>query len=247
MQDWCAFFQASPPFRPTRLDELDRIRRVYAERLADPNARTRYTSFNRADLFMAQERERTAMELLAQFRIRFSTLHVLDVGCGNGDQLAKFMIYGTPAQNLFGLDLLEPRLERARGKYPNLNWVCADGGTMPLADGRFDLLLQFTTFSSIFEPNLRRQMAEEMLRVVKPDGLMLWFDVRLHPANPQLHGIERQEIMSLFPRCRFVFRRIILAPPLLRLIAPYSLTLCTLLSQFWFLRTHYLVVIQPRG
>jgi len=52
------------------------------------------------------------------------------------------------------------------------------------------------------------------------------------------------EIQSLFPGCDVRLKRITLAPPLTRRVAPYSWLVCYLLSKVPFLCTHYLGVIR---
>ena len=46
-----------------------------------------------------------------------------------------------------------------------------------------------------------------MIRVLKPNGIVLWFDFRLNnPRNPDVLGIGKREIRQLFGASRFVFR-----------------------------------------
>jgi hypothetical protein len=89
-------------------------------------------------------------------------------------------------------------------------------------------------------------MASEMLRVVKPDGLIIWYDYYVNnPWNTDVRGVNKREIHRLFPGCRVELRRITLVPPLARLLAPYSWLSCYLLGRIPWLRTFYLGVIQP--
>ena len=39
---------------------------------------------------------------------------ILDVGCGSGGVLRDFIKYGALPENLYGIDLLEDRIERAK-------------------------------------------------------------------------------------------------------------------------------------
>jgi len=55
--------------------------------------------------------------------------------------------------------------------------------------------------------------------------------------------VGKKEIKQLFLNCSFHFKRVTLAPPLARMIAPYSLLLCYLLEKIPLLCTHYLAVI----
>ncbi len=229
------------------MDELNRIRAEYARREQDARFHDRYSRFNQADIFLLQERERELLRLLDRFGSKnIYDLQVLDIGCGSGHQLARFVSYGVNPQNLFGIDLLLERLLAAKSRFANLHFVGGHAAELPYPDNVFDLLLQFTVFTSILQEEMRRSIAKEMVRVLKPGGLILWYDYRLNPVNPQTRGIERKEIANLFPNCDYFFRRITLAPPIARRVAPRSWLACALLSQLSFLKTHYLAVIRTR-
>ncbi|MFH1963403.1 MAG: hypothetical protein ABIJ30_11135 [bacterium] len=55
--------------------------------------------------------------------------------------------------------------------------------------------------------------------------------------------VEKKKISRLFPDCTFDFHRITIAPPITRLLAPYSWLLCYLLEKLKLLNTHYLIAI----
>jgi hypothetical protein len=55
--------------------------------------------------------------------------------------------------------------------------------------------------------------------------------------------VKRQEVVQLFPGCRIELQRLTLAPPLARLLAPYSWFACYVLEKVPWLCTHYLGVI----
>jgi SAM-dependent methyltransferase len=108
----------------------------------------------------------------------------------------------------------------------------------------FDLVLQSTVFTSVLDSSMKQQIASEMLRVVKRDGFILWYDYHVNnPWNTDVQGVKRQEISQLFPGCLIKLQRITLAPPLVRLLAPYSWLACYLLGKVPWLCTHYLGVI----
>src|SRR5438270_11939698 len=84
-----------------------------------------------------------------------------------------------------------------------------------------------------------------MLRVLKPDGGILWFDFRFNnPRNAHVRGVRAAEIRSLFPGCEIELSSALLAPPLGRLVAGWSWTLAELLNGLPFLRTHYAGLIR---
>src|SRR5215467_6730268 len=79
---------------------------------------------------------------------------------------------------------------------------------------------------------MKRQMASEMCRVLKPDGLILWYDYHMNnPWNAGVRGVKKREIHRLFPGCSIDLRRITLAPPFARWIVPRSWLLAYLLER----------------
>src|SRR5205814_10331318 len=113
--------------------------------------------------------------------------------------------------------------------------------TLPLRSASFDLVAQFTVFTSILEPALKRQVALEMTRVTKPDGLILWYDFAFdNPKNRDVRGIAKREIRKLFPGCSVKLQRVTLAPPLTRRLASRSWLVCSILEAIPLLRTHLL-------
>ncbi len=225
--------------------ELERLRAEYARRALDPRYRDWYSPLNPGNIFITEERDQEIAHALAGYTcIQSGMCRVLDVGCGEGAELAKFTLYGMQAGRLFGVDLLPDRIQRAKERFPDLSLTQGNAAVLPYANASFDLVLQFTVFTSILDDGLRSRMAKEMLRVLKPGGSILWYDYIFNPTNRQTRGIDKAEIRRLFPHCAIRFRRITLAPPLARRLAPHARIACAALKQIPFLRTHYLAVIQ---
>jgi ubiquinone/menaquinone biosynthesis C-methylase UbiE len=227
----------------TRAEEA-RIRAAYAKR---EEADARYSWFSSGHLFIVQQRERRLLALL--HRYGFAALEsktILDVGCGTGQWLRDFIKWGAWPENVTGIDLLPERVTRARRLCPPAVRIqCASAAELPFSDERFDLVLQATVFTSILDPELKRRVATEMMRVVKPEGFILWYDYHMNnPRNNDVRGVKRREINRLFPSCRIELWRITLAPPLARWIAPRSWVLACLLERIPLLCTHYLGVIR---
>ncbi len=230
---------------PPASNDLDRLRAEYArraQRLADSD---RYSLSNPAHLFMVQQRQRATLRLLRQqgmYPLRGK--RILEVGCGSGGVLLEFLGYGAEPHLLHGVDLLPDRLQDARRRLPHLPLVCADAQSLPYPSVSFDLVLQYTVFSSVLDDGVKTSLAREMLRVLKPDGLILWYDFWINPTNPHTRGIRPLEIRRLFPACTFTFRRVTLAPPLARWLVRVSWMLCALLESLRVLNSHYLVAIR---
>jgi len=172
---------------------------------------------------------------------------ILDVGCGSGGMLRRFIDYGALPENLYGIDLLPDRIEMAKKLSPHINFYLGNAAKLPFEDDFFDIVMQFTVFTSILDYSLKQKIAQEMLRVLKPDGIIIWYDYWISkPTNPDVKGVGKREIKKLFPNCKFEFHNITLAPPIARLIAPWSYLLCYLLEKMKFLNTHYLVIIRKK-
>jgi SAM-dependent methyltransferase len=123
--------------------------------------------------------------------------------------------------------------------------IRANAASLDFPAGAFDLVLQATVFTSILDRELQARVAGEMMRVVKPGGLILWYDYyRDNPSNPDVRGVKRAEIHSLFPGCAIELERLTLAPPLARRVAPFSFLACFLLEKIPWLCTHYLGAIR---
>ena len=87
--------------------EERRIHQAYARRRSG----NLYSRFNRAYLFMVQEREQRFLRLLARYGFaQLETKKILEIGCGNGDLLRDFIKWGARPENLVGIDLIADRV-----------------------------------------------------------------------------------------------------------------------------------------
>jgi ubiquinone/menaquinone biosynthesis C-methylase UbiE len=223
--------------------EEARIRAAYAHRATTPAILKRESYFDRACLFMMQEQEREILALLRRHkRDDLANQKILEVGCGTGGNLRRLIKWGARPEYVAGLDLLPDYIDQARRLSPNgVSLNCGNAADIPFPDASFDLVVQVTVFSSILDPGMKQRIAREMLRVLKADGAILWLDFFFNnPRNPDVRGVGRKEIRSLFPDCIAKVRRVNLAPPLVRLLAPRSWLLCDILSGLAILDTHYL-------
>jgi ubiquinone/menaquinone biosynthesis C-methylase UbiE len=225
--------------------EEARIRTAYAKREED----ARYSWFNAGFLFEMQERERGVLASLKRQGIgSLTTKNILEIGCGAGYWPREFIKWGAQPANISGIELLPDLVATAHQLCPgSVKIYCGNAAQLPFADATFDLVLQSTVFTSILDGSMKQQIAAEMLRVAKRDGLIFWYDFHANnPWNRDVRGIRRHEIHRLFPGCQIQLRRLTLAPPLVRFLAPYSWMVCYLLGKIPWLCTHYLGVIQKR-
>lgn len=222
------------------MDEVQRIKDVYKQR-----SRKSVSTYS---YFFSRQRE---IEIKAALgRAGFTSLegkNILDIGCGNGAILSYFFKEGVSPENLYGIDLLPGRIEEGKRLYPGMHFTCGNAEILPYPDEFFDIITQSTVFTSILDYEMKRKISAEILRVLKPYGVLVWHDYRFNnPLNPNAKGIGRREIVSLFPGCQFKIKLINHNPFIARPLSRLSWRLCEALKKVPFLRTHWLVTIKKR-
>ncbi len=239
------------------MNEIDRIREEYHRR-AQETPPEFYSRSKPANLFSVQQRTRCCLRLLEKGG--FFPLHdkrILDVGCGVGGWLADLESWGAQRANLAGIDLNDRFVPKARRRLSEQRdergFVIAPGADIRLGDAShllwpdssFDIVLQSTVFTSILDESMRRAVAEEMMRVLKPGGVIIWYDFLCNnPANPNVRGVGKREITSLFHDCQVRLWRITLAPPIARRLVSWAWIAGLLLEKLRFLNTHYFGLIR---
>jgi SAM-dependent methyltransferase len=208
-----------------------------------------YSWFDPGNLFLIQEREKLLLKLLRHHgREPLAGSSFFEIGCGSGYWLREFIKWGVAPTNVTGIDLRPEALAIASHLCPQgVTLRCMNGSKLDFQDESFDLVLQSLVFTSILDEEMRHYMAQEMLRVVKKTGLIIWYDFHIdNPWNPNVRGVCKAEIRRLFPNCRIELERVSLAFPLVKILAPWSWATCYFLARLRFLNTHYLGVIQKR-
>jgi SAM-dependent methyltransferase len=225
--------------------ELERIRAEYERREREIPSDF-YALHHPANLLLRQSEEEAVLEgLHAAGAAPLTGRRLLDVGCGAGDWFGLFERFGARPTDLAGIELGERRAAEARRRFPESDIRRGDAAKLPWPDASFDVVFQSTLMTSVLDEEVRRRIAGEMLRVLAPRGAVVWLDFRYNnPRNPSVRGIGRGELGRLFPDCNLWLRRIVLAPPLARRIAPWSIRLARLLEMTTLFNTHYLAVIR---
>lgn len=237
------------PMGLNRLEaEEERIRVVYSRR--DASGKPGLYAWHRQEVLLSQYRFRSvaAAILVANGLHDIGQLEVLDVGCGSGGWLLTLLTWGASSSRLHGIDLLQDRIENAKSLMPGVDCQIASGYSIPHPDASMDLISAHTVFSSIIAADSRKALAQEMQRVLKPQGKVLIYDFRVSdPRNPDTVSIRKAEINRLFPGLSVERRTLTLAPPLSRRLAKCSPVLTHLMESFLpFLRTHAFYLINRK-
>lgn len=154
--------------------EVARAAREY-ERRDRVGTGDRYALWNTAHLQFVQQLELQYARQLNAAGFAWADAGVLDVGCGTGGNLQRLKEFGVA--RAVGLDLMEPRIAKARAAYPTLEFHVGSATELPFDDGTFDLVTQFVCLSSILDPGVRAHVIREMFRVARPGGLVMSFDM----------------------------------------------------------------------
>ena len=96
--------------------------------------------------------------------------HVLDVACGTGTLARAALLETGLTGRIIGLDASEKMLKSAQEKSKRIEWQLGDATAMPFEKNRFDRVM--CQFALMFITN-RVAVIKEMLRVCKPDGLVV--------------------------------------------------------------------------
>jgi ubiquinone/menaquinone biosynthesis C-methylase UbiE len=107
---------------------------------------------------------------------------LLDVACGTG-RFLRFVKQAFPRLAATGSDLSEAYLDEARDhlKPYKADLKAAEAEALPFADASFDIVTSIYLFHEV-PPPVRRDIAREFARVLKPGGLLVFMD-SLQPGD----------------------------------------------------------------
>jgi ubiquinone/menaquinone biosynthesis C-methylase UbiE len=230
------------------VSESERIARAYEH--LEARGGSRWSLGNAGNRMILAERRRVFRRLLEEGA--FSPLavrRILEVGSGTGGELAWLMELGaTPAQ-IIGVDLLADRVAIARREHPEIDFRQGNAEHLELEDAGFDLVMAITIFSSILDRTMAANVASEIVRVMRPGGALLWYDVRYDSvSNPSVKAVSRSRVRDLFPALRGDLRSVTVLPPLARRLGPATRLLYPMLASLPPLRSHLVGLLQkPTG
>jgi SAM-dependent methyltransferase len=224
-------------------DEAEAVRGRYARRVVGD---ARYSLQTRAALLAFQERQRALLALFARLGwADLSTRRLVEIGSGTGSNLLECLLLGFAPENLVGIELLQERHAAARRRLPAaVSLIEGDAISALPGIGNADIVMQYTVFSSLLDDAFQQRLADAMWRAVRPGGGVLWYDFTYdNPGNADVRGVPLKRIRALFPEAHVDARRVTLAPPIARAVAPVHPALYTLFNALSPLRTHLLAWI----
>lgn len=118
------------------------------------------------------------------------TLHMVDIACGTGKFLGA-AAKAFPRLNMTGIDLSETYLNEAAkhlARRAKTNLVLANGEHLPFADNSVDVVSSIFLFHEL-PPKVRKIMAREIKRVLKPGGIYIHLDSLQMGDAPAYDGL----------------------------------------------------------
>ena len=235
-----------PDAQPGPADEHDEAAAV-AQRYARRAVGDRYNPL-RAEIWQARQDRPRALIRLLRHRVQrpLAQLHVLEVGCGHGDNLLELLQLGFDPARLVGNELLPQRLAQARRRLPEaLALHGGDALALPLPDAGFDIVLQSTVFTSLLDDDFQARLAARMWQWLRPGGGVLWYDfIWDNPQNRDVRAVPLARVRELFPLGTVHARRVTLAPPIGRAVVRLHPLLWRCFNALPLLRTHVLAWIE---
>lgn len=127
---------------------------------------------------------------------RIRDTHLLDVACGTGRFLS-FVKDNYPRLRVTGMDLSAPYLTRARRtlrSWSRSHLTVANAENLPAADASIDIATCVFLFHEV-PSAVRRRIAKEIARVLKPNGMLLFMDSIQYGDRP-----DYDPLLDRFPQ-----------------------------------------------
>ena len=218
-----------------------RVRAEYARRASDEALRRYNDRVAPASLRAAADRQRRLLDVIDRVAPR-ADARVLEVGCGQGGDLAALVQLGVNEHRVAGIDLLEADISVAQSRLPNARVSVANAAALPFDAGSFDVVYQVVMLSSVVDSRVRAQIASEMRRVLAHSGRIVSYDMTyVGDGNPHLVPIDAGELARVFPGCPMTMERVTLQLPVASRVGP---RVASVLERLPLLRRHLFAVIR---
>lgn len=211
------------------IDERQRIERFYTDRFLPANA---WTCLRPCPYLYLRQRQRRIRETLISCGINtpesLRDLDVLEVGCGNGTNIAWLIELGVDPARCTGIDLVPKQIEAARIRLPSVRWYEGDLAATEVG-GPFDFVMLIAVLTSITYKPLKQQVIDRCFSLLKPGGILFFYDymsLREDPGTKDYKKLTYPEVEGYWGgRKAHWFRKDLLKESLAkRLMTRYGVT-----------------------
>jgi ubiquinone/menaquinone biosynthesis C-methylase UbiE len=227
------------------LNERERITIIYDKYIKSKKYNQKWSSLNMGNKKIHDELKNQIIKMLKEKKIEINNKKILDVGCASGNKVTMLIQIGFEESNIYGIDIREESVNKALMNFPSSHFSTMDARRLLYPDDEFDFVNISTLYSSINSEKNRQKVTEELLRVLKSDGHIIYYDLRYYsPFNPNVRPMKTLNIEKLFYGLDLQKKRITLLPPLARRLGIFTNILYPILSKISFLNSHYLYIIK---
>lgn len=224
-----------------------RIETVYNGYLNNKKVINKWSEKNIGNQISIKDRNSKVKDLFIKNNLDIKNAKILDLGCASGNFINSLLNIGIRKKNITGIDIRKNSIKNAKKRFPEIRFELMDARKLEYSDNTFDCIIIFTLFSSVLKSLDRKKIAEEAKRVLKPTGLIIYYDVRMNnPFNKNIIGMNKKELSRIFYDMKFVCARITLIPPIARNLGIATSMLYPILCKLPFLNSHYICSLKVK-
>lgn len=150
--------------------------------------------------------------------LRNKKYHILDIGCGGGRTTTHLSKMG---HEVIGVDVVPGMIELAKKDYPDIDFQVMSVNDLKFSDAEFDVVIfSFNGLDCVYPETKRWEAFTEMLRVLKPGGLMIlsshnsiiwptnryiWFWWFFNIVTGKIFTAFRYEFKSFRQKSKFIY------------------------------------------
>lgn len=121
---------------------------------------------------------------------RMRDVSVLEVGSGTGTNLAWLLELGADPKKCTGIDVMAESVGVAKERLPGVRFFVGDFSTTDVG-GPFDVVMIIAVLTSIKDPALKRAMMKKCFSLVRPGGMLFFYDYMIHGEDPGSENYKR--------------------------------------------------------
>tara|TARA_Y100000996_G_scaffold148791_1_gene114604 strand:+ start:100 stop:726 length:627 start_codon:yes stop_codon:yes gene_type:complete len=195
---------------------------------------------NVGDKLIKKERDKQIYQFLVNNKNFSKKNEILDFGCGEGFIMEQLVNWGADHDQLTGVDISKKRIKIAKSRFESLRFLHISD-KIPFSDDKFTIIVISTVFSSIIGNSNRVFWAQEIDRVLKKGGAIIFYDMKLNnPFNFKTKKISKRELQHLFKNYSIKTKSLTVIPQLSRIISLVSPNIYPFLTKLRFLHTHFI-------
>lgn len=190
---------------PGNDDNIQMVRQFYRDRLSLEKHWEGldyvYGWRNPIGYYVRQRVRHCLIKMLNKHSLLLADKNILDIGCGYGDWLRFFAEIRGTSRGLAGIDISSERIAKAKVINPGIEYTIGDALCLPFPEESFNMVTQFDTFEHFINKEILQKSANEITRVLKSNGFLLWFDLLpRHTSDSINRGYSLEEVKALFPK-----------------------------------------------